>query len=74
MKQVLEEFFGSERETCPDLCRIINDRHFQRLKGIIDRTNGNFALRGKCIESERFIDLHVLTDITAEDPVMQVCD
>ena len=71
IKQVMEEFFGNEREKCSDLCRIVSDRHYQRLKGLIDRTKGNFALQGKCIESERFIDLHVVTEVAEQDPVMQ---
>ena len=71
IKQVTDDFFGPNRETSPDLCRIVNDRHFQRLKKIIETTKGKIEMGGKVVEEDKFIDLHVITDITAEDPAMQ---
>ena len=59
MKEVYEEFYGKERETNSDLCRIIDDRHYQRLTNLIQTTQGNMAINGKCLAEERFIDLHV---------------
>jgi hypothetical protein len=29
---------------------------------VIENTKGNIVQRGKCIEEERFIDLHVITN------------
>lgn len=54
-----------------DLCRIINDRHYNRLTNLIANTKGNIVQSGKCIEDERFIDLHVITNVSVDDPVMQ---
>ena len=71
IKEVTNEFFGQNRENSKDLCRIINERHFQRLKKIIDNTKGNVEMGGKIIEDERFIDLHVITNVTSEDSTMQ---
>lgn len=71
IKEVTEDFFGTNRETSPDLCRIVNDRHWQRLKRILDSTKGNIAMSGKTLEDEKFIDLHVITNVTAEDPALQ---
>ena len=71
IKKVSEEFFGLEAEKSSDLCRIINDRHYQRLVNLINTTKGDIVKEGKCIPDERFIDLHVIANVSLEDPVMQ---
>ena len=71
IKKVSEEFFGLEAEKSSDLCRIISDRHYQRLVNLINTTKGDIVKEGKCIPDERFIDLHVIANVSLEDPVMQ---
>ncbi len=71
IKEVTEAFFGTEREKSTDLCRIVNDRHYKRLTTLLESTQGSIVQSGKCLEDERFIDLHVITDVSADDPVMK---
>ena len=71
IKKVSEEFFGLEAEKSSDLCRIISDRHYQRLVNLIKTTKGDIVKEGKCIADERFVDLHVIANVSLDDPVMQ---
>ena len=40
----------------------LNRRHYKRLINLIENTKGNIVQSGNCIEEERFIDLHVITN------------
>merc|ERR1711935_339142 len=73
INEITKEFFGpaEEREKNMDLCRIVNDRHYKRLINVIENTQGTIVQSGKCLEEERFIDLHVITNVSLDDPVMQ---
>ena len=44
IKEILEEYFGKEPENSPDLCRIVSDRHYQRLVSMIENTKSNIVL------------------------------
>ena len=44
--QTVEQFFGKEPRTSPDLGRIVSERHTQRLKNIIDDHRAEVALGG----------------------------
>ncbi|XP_078512282.1 aldehyde dehydrogenase family 3 member B1-like isoform X2 [Lissotriton helveticus] len=69
MKETLEKFYGKDPKQSPDFARIINDRHFQRLKALLG--SGTIAIGGECDEKERYIAPTVLVDVKASDPVMQ---
>lgn len=69
MKETLEEFYGKDPKQSPDLGRIINDRHFQRVKALLD--SGTTAIGGDHDEKERYIAPTILVDVTESDPVMQ---
>jgi len=73
LNETMEEFFGpaEDRDKNMDLCRIVNRRHYDRLTNLIASTKGTIVHSGKCIEEDRFIDLHIITNITEDDPVMQ---
>ena len=40
LEKVYMEFFGENAKQSPDLCRIINDRHYERLCMLLDKTKG----------------------------------
>ena len=44
LKVVLEEYFGKDPENSPDLCRIVSDRHYQRLVSMIQNTQSDIAI------------------------------
>lgn len=58
-KEVVEEFFGKNPKESPDYGRIITDRHFQRLQGLLK--SGNIALGGDTDANENYIGPTILT-------------
>uniref|UniRef100_A0A0A1WJM9 Fatty aldehyde dehydrogenase n=1 Tax=Zeugodacus cucurbitae TaxID=28588 RepID=A0A0A1WJM9_ZEUCU len=68
-KDVLKEWYGEDIKSSPDLSRIINHNNFQRLLGLMK--SGKVAVGGNYDASERFIEPTILTDIKADDPIMQ---
>ncbi|XP_040826694.1 aldehyde dehydrogenase family 3 member B2-like isoform X4 [Ochotona curzoniae] len=55
--------------TSPDLGRIINQKHFQRLQALL--RCGRVAIGGQSDESQRYIAPTVLVDVQEAEPVMQ---
>ena len=43
VKEVAKEWFGENPEESPDLCRVVSDRHFDRLESLINSTTGHIA-------------------------------
>ena len=41
--KIMKEWYGENPKDSPDLCRIVNDRHFDRLKRLLDTCSGNIA-------------------------------
>uniref|UniRef100_A0A0K8U0Y8 Aldehyde dehydrogenase n=1 Tax=Bactrocera latifrons TaxID=174628 RepID=A0A0K8U0Y8_BACLA len=68
-KDVLKEWYGEDIKSSPDLSRIINHNNFQRLLGLMK--SGKVAVGGNYDASERFIEPTILTDVKADDPIMQ---
>ncbi|XP_037069044.1 aldehyde dehydrogenase family 3 member B1-like isoform X1 [Pollicipes pollicipes] len=69
-KQVLHEWFGGKPEDASELGRIVNKRHFERIKKLME-SSGTVALGGRCFAGDNFIEPTVLTDVKADEPVMQ---
>lgn len=69
MSEAIEEFFGADPKRAADYGRIINDRHFERLAGLID--SEKVAAGGQTDASERYIAPTILRDVTMDDPIMQ---
>jgi len=70
-KTVLHEWFGDKPEEAPELGRIINKRHFERVKKLLESCSGKVALGGRSISKDNFIEPTVLTDVKPDDAVMQ---
>ena len=73
LRTTLGEMYGAAPKASPDLCRIINDRNFARLKGLLDSSvaqGAKIAVGGETDAAERYIAPTVLTDVTAAQPVM----
>ena len=66
--RAITEFYGEDPAQSPDYGRIINDRHFQRLSGMIDASKVRRG--GETEASSRYIAPTVMTDVTLEDEVM----
>jgi aldehyde dehydrogenase (NAD+) len=70
----LYEVDGTDAEQSPDFGRIVNDRHFHRLKELIDEAasqGATVAKGGKTNAADNFIEPTVLTNVTEKMMVMQ---
>ncbi|KAJ4219707.1 Hexadecenal dehydrogenase [Fusarium oxysporum] len=52
----MRTFFPQGAKNSPDLCRIVNAGHFNRLKKMLDGTNGKIVLGGSMDESTLFME------------------
>lgn len=65
----IKEFYTDDPKTCTDYGRIINQRHFKRLMGLIE--GSTVAVGGDTDESQCYIAPTVLKGVTADSKVMQ---
>ena len=65
----LRRFYGETpeaRKTTPDYCRMVNDRHFERVKKLLDdavQRGGRIAFGGVLDPAERYFEPTVLTGV-----------
>ncbi|MFQ9515939.1 MAG: aldehyde dehydrogenase [Eubacterium sp.] len=69
VKIQIEKMFGSSPLSNPDYGKIINKKHFDRLKGLID--SDKVVAGGKFNERTLQIEPTVMDHVTSEDAVMQ---
>jgi len=73
----IRQVFGSDQEVQrrnPDYCRIVNDRHFTRLQGLLNDAVGRGAqivVGGAMQAEERFIAPTVLTEVPPDSQIME---
>jgi beta-apo-4'-carotenal oxygenase len=60
LKITLKEFFPNGQKSSEDFARIVNKRHFQRIKKMLDETSGEILIGGEMDESQNFIELTVV--------------
>ncbi|WP_242927230.1 aldehyde dehydrogenase [Pontibacter vulgaris] len=65
----ITQFYGQEPATSPDFARIINGRHFQRLKSMLG--NSSIRVGGATNAAENYVAPTVLDRVSWEHPVMQ---
>ena len=73
-QEIIEERFPKAQGGClgsESYGRIINMMHFKRLAGMLKRTKGRIVLGGDMDEKRLRIGLTVVTDVEAEDVLMQ---
>ncbi len=66
--QAVTRFYGPRPLESPDLPKIINEKHFVRLRGLM--ASGRTAVGGGWDEHTRRIEPTVLVDVSEADPVM----
>lgn len=74
LKRALEGFYGASaatRKDSPDLARVINDRHFGRLQGLLGSAGGQVAFGGDVDAATRYIAPTLLTGVDPAAPIMQ---
>jgi aldehyde dehydrogenase (NAD+) len=65
----IRAMFGDQPRGSPDYARIVNNRHFDRLAGLI--AGGEVAIGGDADPTDRYIAPTVLRRVAADAPVMQ---
>ena len=68
MKKTLQAFYGENPVESPDYCRIVSDKHFQRLCQFLE--SGKIIAGGATDPKTRYIAPTLLDAVTWEDPVM----
>jgi aldehyde dehydrogenase (NAD+) len=68
MRATIRRFFGPNPQQSPDLARIINKRHHQRLSGLLD--SGDIVIGGEADESECYLAPTILKNVAPDSPVM----
>ncbi len=69
MKAQIKEFFGEDPQKSPDYGRIVSDRHFDRLVGMVKA--GKVAFGGESDKATRYLAPTVLDDATMADKAME---
>ena len=65
----VKAFYGEDTLHNEEYCKIINEKHFTRLSGLL--SSGTIAFGGKTDTATRKIEPTVLTDVMPDAPVMQ---
>ena len=65
----IKEFFGQNPVNSNDFPRIINERQFDRLVGLLEK--GNIVTGGEYSKIEKYIAPTIIDNITWDDPVMR---
>ena len=60
LKVAMAEFFPNGQKASPDIARIVNNRHFHRIKKMLDDSNGKILIGGQMDESENFMEITVV--------------
>ncbi|CAG9860433.1 unnamed protein product [Phyllotreta striolata] len=68
-RKVLKEFFGENPQASPDYARIVNERHFDRIQGLLEKCT--VAIGGDSDRKDKYISPTILTGVSPENRVMQ---
>ena len=69
LKDYIRDFYGDFPEQSPDYPRIVNEKHFDRLKQFL--SSGNIICGGQTDRHDLYIAPTLLDGLSWEDPVMQ---
>jgi aldehyde dehydrogenase (NAD+) len=73
MKETITHSFGANPQASPDMARIVNNKNFLRLKGLLDeaiKTGAKVEVGGESTEAENYIAPTVLTNVSLDSKVM----
>jgi beta-apo-4'-carotenal oxygenase len=69
-EKALKEYYPNGAKASPDLCRIVSDSAFRRIKAMIDNSKGRILLGGTMDEKERFIEPTVIQIDSVDDSLI----
>jgi aldehyde dehydrogenase (NAD+) len=62
---------GTDTRTNPDFTSIVNERHTERLRGLLANHNGTVAFGGDSDVADRWVEPTIIIDPDPDSPVMQ---
>ena len=68
LRRAITEFYGDDPQTSDSYGRIVSDRHFDRLTGLMG--GGRVIVGGDTDRSERFISPTIVADVDLDSPLM----
>jgi aldehyde dehydrogenase (NAD+) len=68
IKNVIQEFYGESPEASPDYCRIINEKNFSRLQGLMDGTQ---IIHGGIFKKENLFISPTVVTASPDSKIMQ---
>ncbi|MDD2673039.1 MAG: aldehyde dehydrogenase [Syntrophales bacterium] len=68
LSRAVSEFYGEDPVKSPDYARIVNERHFDRIMGII---RGDIAAGGAGIRAEKYIAPTIIRNVSWKDGIME---
>ncbi|KAK4665562.1 Hexadecenal dehydrogenase [Podospora pseudopauciseta] len=71
LKVAYKDMFPNGAKASPDLSRIVNKRHFHRIKKMLDDTQGKIVMGGELDESELYIEPTAVLVNSVNDSMMQ---
>ncbi|KAF2871640.1 Aldehyde/histidinol dehydrogenase [Massariosphaeria phaeospora] len=71
MRDSFQEFYPQGARSSPDFARIVNKRQFQRIKKMLDDSNGKIVLGGTMDENDLFIEPTVVQLDSADDSLLR---
>lgn len=66
----LREFYGDDPKASPDLGRIVNERHHDRLTGLLASAGGTVAIGGDADRDTKYVAPTVVVDPDPDSPLM----
>jgi len=69
MIEQIVKFYGKDPSCSPDLCRIVNEHHFDRLMGLLQA--GNVVIGGGSDRAARYIAPTIIDGISGSEPIME---
>ncbi|KZS97992.1 NAD-aldehyde dehydrogenase [Sistotremastrum niveocremeum HHB9708] len=70
MVKEYHNFYPTGTTTTPSVSRIINERHTERIKKLMDATQGDVVVGGETNVSQRFIAPTIVKNVTGDDSLM----
>ena len=67
--KVIKEFYGEEPKNSEDFCRIVNQKHFERISKLMS-SSGKAVIGGDSDSDQNYISPTILVDVSPNDPVI----
>ncbi|XP_063079838.1 aldehyde dehydrogenase family 3 member B1 [Engraulis encrasicolus] len=71
IREALEEFYGPDPQKCQDVGRIVTDKHWNHVMGLLEKSKGRVVIGGESAREEKYIAPTVVVDVDGSDSLMQ---